>query len=45
MTALNWPGAFLWGLVPGENVIRFVAAGGGRGSEVALSFNPRYEGA
>lgn len=45
VSALNWPGAYLWGLTPGENVIQFTAGGGGKGSEVKLSFHARYEGA
>lgn len=44
-TALNWPGATLWGLLPGNNTVSFVATGSGDGSAVELRFNARYEGA
>lgn len=41
--ALNWPGAVLWGLAPGDNAVVFQLDGSGPGSAVDLSFNPRYE--
>lgn len=41
--ALDWPGAVLWGLAPGENAVVFQLDGSGPGSAVDLSFNPRYE--
>lgn len=41
--ALNWPGAVLWGLQPGDNSVSFQLDGSGQGSAVDLSFNPRYE--
>lgn len=41
--ALNWPGAQLWGLRPGDNEVTFALSGSGPGSAVDLSFNPRYE--
>jgi hypothetical protein len=42
--SLNWPGAVLWGLQPGDNQVTFTAAGSGTGTQVQLSFYPRYEG-
>jgi hypothetical protein len=41
--ALNWPGAVLWALRPGENAVTFALSGSGSGSAVDLSFLPRYE--
>ncbi|MGA5489558.1 phage tail protein [Streptomyces pseudogriseolus] len=41
--ALDWPGAVLWGLNPGDNPVTFQLNGSGPGSAVDLSFNPRYE--
>lgn len=41
--ALNWPGAVLWGLAPGDNQVVFQLDGSGPGSAVDLSYNPRYE--
>ncbi len=43
--ALNWPEAFLWGLLPDANDVTFTVAGGSTGTEIELAFNPRYEGA
>lgn len=45
VNALNWPSAYLWGLLPGANTVQFVAAGSGEGSSVELAFHARYEGA
>ncbi|MEV8600438.1 phage tail protein [Streptomyces griseoviridis] len=41
--ALNWPGAALWGLAPGDNRVTFQLDGSGPGSAVDLTFNPRFE--
>lgn len=41
--ALDWPGATLWGLDPGDNPVTFQLDGSGPGSAVDLSFYPRYE--
>ncbi|HEY8985449.1 MAG TPA: phage tail protein [Streptomyces sp.] len=41
--ALNWPGAVLWGLSPGDNPVTFQLDGSGPGSAVDLVFNARYE--
>ncbi|MFE2747310.1 phage tail protein [Streptomyces scopuliridis] len=41
--ALNWPGAVLWGLTPGDNAVTFQLDGSGPGSAVDLRFNPRHE--
>ncbi|MFD7997329.1 phage tail family protein [Streptomyces mexicanus] len=40
---LNWPGAVLWGLSPGDNQVTFQLDGSGPGSAVDLVYNPRYE--
>lgn len=42
---LNWPAAYLWGLLPDANDIQFVVAGGSTGTAIELAFHPRYEGA
>jgi hypothetical protein len=44
-SALNWPNAYLWGLQPGDNDVIFSLSGGSTGSQIQLSFRPRYEGA
>lgn len=41
--ALNWPGATLWPLEPGDNAVTFTLAGAGAGSQVELTYKPRYE--
>lgn len=43
--ALNWPGAVLWGLPPGEHAVTFAVAGSGPGSSIELLFYARYESA
>lgn len=40
---LNFPGAVLWGLEPGDNAVTFQLDGSGPGSAVDLSYNARYE--
>jgi hypothetical protein len=42
---LNWPDAYLWGLVPGVNQVSFSVSGGGHGSAVQLRWSSRFEGA
>jgi hypothetical protein len=42
---LNWPAAYLWSLMPGDNDVIFNLSGGAAGSQIQLSFRPRYEGA
>lgn len=41
--ALNWPGAVLWGLEPGDNDIEFTLADAGAGSRIQLSYVARYK--
>ena len=41
--ALNWPGAVLWSLPPGESHATFVLGSAADGAAVDLSFHPRYE--
>lgn len=41
--ALNWPGAVLWQLDPGESDVDFQVDGSGPGTAIDLSFFPRYE--
>ena len=43
VAALNWPGAVLWSLPPGETEVSFELDGADAGSAVDLSFYPRYE--
>lgn len=43
MAALDWPGATLWGLPPGETNVSFVLNGAAAGSAVDLFFYARYE--
>jgi hypothetical protein len=40
---LNWPSAVLWALQPGDNNITFTVTGSGSGTQIALTFKPRYE--
>lgn len=44
-SALNWPTAYLWSLLPGDNDVIFNVSGGATGTSVELTFHPRYEGA
>lgn len=44
-SSLNWPAAYLWSLQPGDNDVIFNLSGSGVGSQIQLSFKPRYEGA
>lgn len=41
--AINFPGATLWPLQPGDNAVTFALSGAGPGSAVDLAFNPRYQ--
>jgi len=41
--ALDWPDAQLWPLDPGDNDITFSVSGSASGTEIALTFYPRYE--
>lgn len=41
--ALNWPGATMWGLPPGESAVTFQLDGSGTGSAVDVAFMARYE--
>lgn len=41
--ALNWPGAVLWPLEPGETNVAFTVTGSGPGTSISLAFHPRYE--
>lgn len=41
--ALNWPGAVLWALPPGESNVTFQLDGSGSGSAVDMTFYPRFE--
>lgn len=43
--SLNWPGAYLWPLMPGTNDITFAVAGAGTGTQITLAFYARYDGA
>lgn len=42
--SLNWPTAYLWGLVPGMNNVTFTVAGSTSVTAIELGFYPRYEG-
>lgn len=44
-TALNWPTAYLWPLMPGDNSVSFSVAGAGTGTKIRFDFHPMYEGA
>lgn len=43
VAALDWPGAVLWSLPPGETAVTFELGGATSGSAVDMSFYPRYE--
>lgn len=43
--AINWPVAFLWPLLDGDNDIEIDVEGADSGTSVTLSFSPRFEGA
>lgn len=45
VNALNWPSAYLWGVVPGDNEVEFSIGGFGVGTSVTIQFYPRYDGA
>jgi hypothetical protein len=41
--SLNWPGATLWGLEPGNTQVTFQLDGSADGARVGLLYYPRYE--
>lgn len=43
--AIDWPGAVLWSLPPGETPVSFQLVGAEAGSSVDLTFYPRYKSA
>jgi hypothetical protein len=43
--ALDWPAAYLWPLLPGDNDVIFNVSGGVSGTSITLAYRPRYEGA
>ncbi|WP_309049292.1 phage tail protein [Streptomyces sp.] len=43
VAGLDWPGAVLWSLPPGETPVTFQLDGAEAGSAVDLTFYPRYE--
>jgi hypothetical protein len=43
--SLNWPDAYLWPLVAGDNEVQFTVGGSGDGTKIEMTFYPRYEGA
>lgn len=45
VNAINWPTAYLWPLMTGDNEVEFTVGGSGSGTAIELSFYPRYEGA
>lgn len=44
VSALNWPDAYLWSMLPGDNEVEFSAGGPGTGTKVILQFYPRFNG-
>jgi hypothetical protein len=45
VSALDWPNAYLWSLLPGDNDVIFNVSGASAGTSVQLDFHARYEGA
>jgi hypothetical protein len=45
ISALNWPLAYLWPLLPGVNDIEILVTGAGAGTAIEMSFHARHEGA
>ncbi len=45
VNALDWPDAYLWPLLPGDNNINFTVGGSGSGTTIVLEFYALYEGA
>lgn len=41
--ALDWPDAELWPLDPGDNDVTFAVSGSAAGTQITLTFYPRYE--
>lgn len=44
VSQLNWPEAYLWPLVPGDNLVTFSVSGADVGTAVQLAYRNRYEG-
>lgn len=44
VNTLDWPGAYLWGLAPGDNTIEFTVGGANVGTSIELRFHARYDG-
>lgn len=44
-SAINFPGAVLWGLPRGDSAVTFALTGAGPGSHIELRFYPRYRSA
>jgi hypothetical protein len=44
-SALNWPGAVLWGLRAGDNSVTVAVVGSSSGTNIKVSYYQRYEGA
>lgn len=40
---LDWPGAVLWALQPGLNNVDLAVSGAAAGTQITLSYTPRYE--
>lgn len=40
---LDWPSAVLWALQPGLNNVDFTVSGAAAGTQITLSYTPRYE--
>lgn len=44
VSALDWPSAYLWPLVSGDNNVQFNLSGAAAGTTVTLTYRARYEG-
>lgn len=42
--SLNWPTAYLWELIPGDNSVTFTVGGSGTGTKIQLDYYARYDG-
>lgn len=45
VSSLDWPNAYLWSLLPGDNEVVFNLSGAATNTAIQLLFYPRYEGA